>query len=162
MRGRCQLAGFADAQHKRASFRIMTQPGDPPTSSGSGRSIYERLGLTPMLGHPPRRPPSPRPAPDGPRRGTLRYLIGVPLILGALALTWIYLPAEGGRGAPSFVAGGSSEDDRRLDEQDVRTRQLETRVEVLEIKMRALQKVDGYQAALQRPAPHAAKAPLAD
>ena len=139
----------------------MTQPGDPSSSPGSGRSIYERLGLTPTPNVPPRRPAVPKPVSDGPRRGTLRYLIGVPLILVALTLMWMNVPIGDAHRASSFVASGSDYD-RRLDEQNVQIKQLETRIEVLEIKMRALQKVDGYQAALQRPTPRPAKAPSAD
>lgn len=140
----------------------MTQPGELPPPNGSGRSIYERLGLTPMLGSQRPRPPLPRPVPDGPRRGTLRTLVSVPLILGALALIWIYLPDDIARRDTSSAPGGSSEYDRRLNDQDVQIKQLETRIEVLEIKMRALQKIDGYQAALKSPARHAGKTPSTD
>lgn len=140
----------------------MTQPGDPPTSSGSGRSIYERLGLTSIPNVPLRHPVVPKPVPDGPHRGTLRYLIGVPLILVALTLMWMNIPIGDAHRASSLVAGDSSDDERRLDEQNVRIKQLQTRIEVLEIKMRALQKVDGYRVALQRPTPRPAEAPPAD
>lgn len=136
----------------------MTQPGDPPASPGSGRSIYERLGLTSTLTTRPR-PRLVRAEPVGPRRGTLRLLLGLPiLVIVALTLLWTYLPASENR-APSFTAQSNDDDANRIAAQDNRIQQLETRIDVLEIKVRALQEVNGYQPALARR--HASRSPEA-
>jgi hypothetical protein len=122
----------------------MTQPGDPPTSSGSGRSIYERLGLTPapVAPRPKPRPIPVVPPPSGDRK-ILRYLLGIPLLFAGLALLWINLPAPGGGRGQSF-ASSPSDDERRMDSQDERIKQLDLRIEMLEMKVRALQQLNGY------------------
>ncbi|MBA2935978.1 hypothetical protein HZF05_18005 [Sphingomonas sp. CGMCC 1.13654] len=132
----------------------MTQPGDPPP--GSSRSIYERLGLTPSPNAAPLRRPVPIvPAPPAGRK-ILRYLIGIPLLVAGLALLWMNLPLGGG--GPAFAPSSSSEDERRMDSQDAQIKQLELRIEMLEMKVHALQQINGYPeehglASRPRPAP---------
>lgn len=131
-----------DWQHE-ASHRIMTQPGDPPPSPGSGRSIYERLGLTPTPSPPKSRPiPIPPPPPRG--RKILRYLLGIPLLFAGVALLWINLPVGDGGRVQSLAASASNDDERRMDSQDEQIKQLELRIEMLEMKVRALQQLNGY------------------
>ena len=51
---------------------------------------------------------------------------------------------------PSFTTRASDEDENRIAAQDTQIKQLEARIDVLEIKVGALQEVNGYQAALGR------------
>lgn len=122
----------------------MTHPGDPPTSPGSGRSIYERLGLTPAPGAAPQRRPVPV-APPRAGRPVIRYLLAMLLFAAALAGILLYSPVDVGHRAPGFASGAAGEDERRMDTQDAQIKDLQMRVEVLEMKLRTLQELNGYR-----------------
>lgn len=136
----------------------MTQPGDPPASPGSGRSIYERLGLTPMAGTAPPRRPIPI-APPGSGRPVLRYVAAALLVFGGLAAILLYAPLDIGHRAQDFAPSTGSEDAQRMDFQDTQIKALQMRVEVLEMKLRALQEVNGYRATDEAPRAPAGIAP---
>lgn len=122
----------------------MTQPGAPPTPPGSGRSIYERLGLTPAPNIPAPRRPAPIPPPR-PRRATTRSLVAFLIIISSLAVIILCLPIGTGDHRQAIAPSASSEDERRMDSQDGQIKNLQMQVEVLEMKVRALQAESGYQ-----------------
>jgi cell division protein FtsB len=116
----------------------MTQRGDPPTYPGSGRSIYERLGLTPIPDKPSPKPIALPSRPAGKRwlmRGLLLLLLGIAL-LGTAGLLDV------GIGRRNISLAGTSGDEQQRLFQSEQIAQLELRVEVLEEKVRTLQQAN--------------------
>lgn len=116
----------------------MTPPTRPPDPSG--RSLYERLGLTRSLQ--PRQGPAPRPHPVGPPRGDRRAWVVLVVAVILVTLVWLAWQADVAR---PFRAEPPGAGDRRAELQEAEIHRLDQRIEMLEIKVSAMQKLEGYQ-----------------
>lgn len=113
----------------------------PPDPAPPERSIYERLGID-ADARKLRRVPN-RPGTKPSRPAGRSYVVGLFAILLVAGLVWAF--ANNGGGGPSYRSAMPDEDQRRMEIQAAQISALTQRVEMLEIRVRALQELAGYQ-----------------